>query len=57
MELVDSVIGLFSISCLFKMVEGGFLWMFSRVYGPVKRILKEIFWEELGSIRGWWGGP
>ena len=57
MELVDSVIGLFSISCLFKMVEGGFLWMFSGVYGPVKRILKEIFWEELGSIRGWWGGP
>ena len=51
MELVDSEIGLFSISCLFKMVEGGFLWMFSGVYGPVERNLKEIFWEELGSIR------
>ena len=29
MELVDSEIGLFSISCLFKMVEGGFQWTFS----------------------------
>ena len=57
MELVNSEIGLFSISCLFKMVEGGFLWMFSGVYGPVERNLKEIFWEELGSIRGWWEGP
>ena len=57
MELVNSEIGLFSISCLFKMVEGGLLWMFSGVYGPVERNLKEIFWEELGSIRGWWEGP
>ena len=57
MELVNFEIGLFSISCLFKMVEGGFLWMFSGVYGPVERNLKEIFWEELGSIRGWWEGP
>ena len=57
MELVDSETGLFSISCLFKMVEGGVLWMFSGVYGPVERNLKEIFWEELGSIRGWWEGP
>ena len=57
MELVDSEFGLVLISCLFKMVEGGFLWMFSGVYGPVERNLKEIFWEELGSIRGWWEGP
>ena len=53
MELVDSETGLFSISCLFKMVEGGVFWMFSGVYGPVERNLKEICWEELGSIRGW----
>ena len=57
MKLVDSEIGLFTISCLFKMVEGGFLWTFSGVYGPVERRLKEAFWEELGSIRGWWEGP
>ena len=57
MGLVDSEIGLFSISCLFKMVEGGFQWTFLGVYGPVERRLKEAFWEELGSIRGWWEGP
>ena len=43
MELVDSEFGLYSISCLFKMVEGGFLWTFSGVYGPVERKLKEVF--------------
>ena len=43
MELVDSKIGLFSISCLFKMVEGGFQCTFSGVYGPVERRLKEAF--------------
>ena len=57
MELVDLEIGLFTISCLFKMVEGGFLWMFSGVYGPIERRLKEAFWKELCSIRGWWEGP
>ena len=57
MELVDSENGIFSISCLLKMVEGGFLWTFTGVNGPVERNLKEVFWEELGSIRGWWEGP
>ena len=57
MELVDSEFGLFSISCLFKMVEGGFLWTFLGVYGPVEMKFKEVFWEDLGSIRGWWDGP
>ena len=47
MELVDSEFGLFSISCLFKMVEGGFLWTFSGVYGLVERKLKEVF---LGGV-------
>ena len=27
------------------------------VYGPVERKFKEVFWEDLGSIRGWWDGP
>ena len=57
MELVDSEFGIFTISCLFKMVEGGFLWTFSGVYGPVERKFKEVFWEELRSIKGWWEGP
>ena len=56
-SLVDSVTGSFSVSCLFRMAEDGYQWVFSRVYGPVKRSLKEIFWEVLGSIRGLWEEP
>ena len=43
MELVNLEFGLFTISCLFKMVEGGFLWTFSGVYGSVERKFKEVF--------------
>ena len=39
------------------MVEGGFQWAFSGVYGLVERRFKEAFWEELGCIKGWWEGP
>ena len=62
MELVDSEFGLFTISCLFKMVEGGFLWTFSGVYGPVERKFKEVFWEKRvasrvgGKVLGVWEG-
>ena len=54
---MDSVIGSFSVSCPFRMVENGYQWAFSRVYGLVKRSHKESFREELGSIRGMWEGP
>ena len=56
-ELVESEICLYSISCLFRMLEEGFQWVFSGVYGPVGRSFKELFWKELGAIKGRWGGP
>ena len=56
-SLVDSMVGSFSISCLFRMVENGFQWAFSGVYGPVENRLREFFWEELGSIKGLWDYP
>ena len=31
--------------------------MFSRVYGPVLDSKRELFWEELGAVRGLWNGP
>ena len=37
LELVEAEIGHFSITCMFKNVEDGFLWAFTGVYGPVKR--------------------
>ena len=46
MELIELEIGLYSILCLFRMVEEGFQWIFSRVYGLVERSFKEFFWEE-----------
>ena len=51
-SLVDSVVGSFSVTCLFRMLEDGFQWTFSGVYGPVENSFREFFWEELGSIKG-----
>ena len=39
------------------MVEDGFQWVFSGVYGPVENRLRESFWEELRSIKGLWDVP
>ena len=52
LELVEAETSHFSVSCMFKNVEDGFLWAFTGVYGPVKRCKKELFWEELGSVKG-----
>ena len=56
-NMVDSVVGSFSVSCLFRMTEDGFQWTFTGVYGPVENNDREAFWEELGSIKGLWEGP
>ena len=57
LELVEAELGHFSVTCLFKNVEDGFLWAFTGVYGPVKRRKRELFWQELGAVKGLWGGP
>ena len=56
-SMVDSMVGSFSISCLFRMAEDGFQWAFSRVYGPIEKSLREPFWEELNLIKGLWEEP
>ena len=56
-SMVDSVVGSFSVSCLFRMAEDRYQWVFSGVYGPIERSLKESFWEELGLISGQWEEP
>ena len=30
---------------------------FSTVYGLIEKRLRELFWEELGSIKGLWDEP
>ena len=57
MSRLETMAGSFSVSCLFKMVDDGFLWAFTGVYGPVEKYHKENFWEELGSIKGLWEEP
>ncbi|WKA06987.1 hypothetical protein VitviT2T_024859 [Vitis vinifera] len=57
LDLVDIQKGVFSISCIFKNSEDGFMWMFTGVYGPTLRRERESFWEELGAIKGLWNGP
>ena len=39
------------------MEDDGFHWVFSGVYDPTEKRLREAFWEELGSIRGLWENP
>ena len=48
---------LFSITCLFKNVEDGFQWAFIGVYGSIEKNKRELFWEELGALKGLWEGP
>ncbi|RVW72725.1 Glycerol-3-phosphate acyltransferase, chloroplastic [Vitis vinifera] len=57
LELVGMEVGLFSISCRFKNCEDGFLWIFTRVYGPTLKRYRGLLWEELGVIRGLWSDP
>ena len=56
-ELVDMKTRIFSVSCCFRNCTDGCQWMFSRVYGPVLDSKMELFWEELGVVRGLWNGP
>ena len=57
MSRLETMAGGFSVSCLFKMVDDGFRWAFTGVYGPIEKYHKENFWEELGSIKGLWEEP
>ena len=57
LEVIETVSGVFSVSCLFRNVEDGFQWIFTGVYGLVLANLKEYLWKELGSVRGLWSGP
>ena len=43
LELIDLEKGVFSISCHFKNCEDGFIWTFTRVYGPTLRKDMECF--------------
>ena len=48
-DLVDLQKGMFSISCIFKNCEDGFMWTFTGVYGPNHEERQGVF---LGGVRG-----
>ena len=57
LQLLEAKMGTFSVSCRFKCREDDFCWNFIGVYGPTLKKEKEDFWDELGTVRGLWGGP
>ncbi|KAJ9695145.1 hypothetical protein PVL29_010576 [Vitis rotundifolia] len=57
LEIVDWEVGLFFISCKFRTVEDGMVWVFTGFYGPFTREERECMWEEIGAIRGLWDEP
>ena len=57
LEVLEMEVGQFSISCRFRNVEDGIVWIFTGVYGSFSKEDREILWEELGAIRGIWDDP
>ena len=57
LEILEWEEGQFSISCKFRNVENGVVWVFTGVYGPFTKEDRERLWNEFGAIRGIWGEP
>ena len=57
LEMLEWEEGQFSISCKFRNVENGVVWVFMSVYGPFTKEDRECLWDKFGAIRGLWGEP
>ncbi|RVW31784.1 hypothetical protein CK203_099460 [Vitis vinifera] len=57
LEIMDWEEGQFLLSCRFKNVDNGMVWVFTGVYGPFTKEEREWLWEEIGAIRGLWEDP
>ncbi|RVW38098.1 hypothetical protein CK203_095113 [Vitis vinifera] len=57
LEGLEVEVGSFSISCHFRNCEEGFVWVFSRLYGPLKGRKRKELWEELAAVKGLWNEP
>ncbi|RVW31016.1 LINE-1 retrotransposable element ORF2 protein [Vitis vinifera] len=57
LEVMETEVGKFSVSCRIRNVEDGMTWIFTGVYGPFSKEDKDYLWEELGAIRGLWEDP
>ena len=57
LDIIDWEEGQFTLSCRFRNVENGVVWVFTGVYGPFSKVEKDALWEEFGAIRGLWEDP
>ncbi|KAJ9691417.1 hypothetical protein PVL29_013560 [Vitis rotundifolia] len=57
LELLEWEEGQFSVSCRFRKVEDGVVWVFTGVYGPFTKNERDCMWDEIGAIRGLWEEP
>ena len=57
LEGLEAEVGSFSISCRFRNCEEGFVWVFSRLYGPINGKERRELWEELAAVKGLWSDP
>lgn len=56
-EILNSQLGLYSITVFLKNKSDGVSWTFTNVYGPTVNSPREPFWDELRSLRASFGGP
>ena len=57
LDILDWEEGQFTLSCRFRNVENGAIWVFTGVYGPFSKVERDALWEEFGAIRGLWEDP
>ncbi|RVW56699.1 putative ribonuclease H protein [Vitis vinifera] len=57
LDILDWEEGHFTLSCRFRNVENGAVWVFTGVYGPFSKVERDELWEEFGAIRGLWEDP
>ncbi len=57
LELADSIVGKFSISCLWKCLLDGFEWVGTGLYGPTCDEIRPDFWSEVKGVRQRWAQP
>jgi hypothetical protein len=56
-EKLNSFVGRFSVSCLWRGVCDGFTWVGTGLYGPTCDVVKQDLWVELRDIRQKWFDP
>ena len=57
LDILDWEEGHFTLSCRFRNVGNGAVWVFTGVYDPFSKVERDELWEEFGAIRGLWEDP